>query len=136
MRIYIPSTPEDLAALVRNGSTSATGGFAVTSGFRSLHPDISDDEELEFHAMVAAAAASRAHGSPRRVVLAADIPDANVATDGTDDGRVSFPAGITRSLIASAHIDAAGGLSSDTDDASELLWFANQEFETLLQERP
>jgi hypothetical protein len=134
VRIYVPASIELLTALVAHGHCSGSTGFAVTPEFRSAHADVSDEEELEFLAMTSAAAESLAQHSGRRVVLAVDMPTESVSFDSEADGRVTFPDGIERPLVASAHVDLDTETESDAD-ASELLWFANQEFETLLQEK-
>jgi hypothetical protein len=135
MRIYIPASLDDVAALVREGMCSASTGFAVTSEFRSEHADVSDEEELEFLAMSSAAAESfERQGVGRCVVLAVDVTD-EVLVHNAVEGRVTFSNGIERHAVASAHVEFNTDTESEAD-ASTLLWFANQEFETLLQEKP
>jgi hypothetical protein len=136
MRIYVPASLDDVAALIREGMCARSAGFAVTSEFRSAHEDVADEEELEFLAMTSAAAESFAQqGTGGCVVLAADVPDELLVHDALGEGRITFPHGLERAAVASAHVDFNTDSESEAD-ASTLLWFANQEFETLLQEKP
>ncbi|KAE8763930.1 DUF6912 family protein [Georgenia thermotolerans] len=79
MRVYLPATAADLR---EERGVGPRWAHAVTAALRGALPD-EDDEGLEMTATLAAADESverlAADGSlPRRVVVAADVPDASV----------------------------------------------------------
>jgi hypothetical protein len=168
VRIYLPATTTVLRTLVDDGVLPGPHtAFAVTPQLRQFY-EVSDagaeTEELEYSALLAAARASlrlldidpMAHR--RRVVLAADVPDASVTPvddPDTDRGAVRVQADIRLQDVASAHIDAADAeeevraavnvvLEADlgSEDAQfvvdqaeghELAWYARQEIGTALE---
>jgi hypothetical protein len=168
VRIYLPATTTVLRTLVDDGVLPGPHtAFAVTPQLRQFY-ELSDagaeTEELEYAALLAAARASlrlldidpMAHR--RRVVLAADVPDASVTPvddPDTDRGAVRVQADIRLQDVASAHIDAADAeeevraavnvvLEADlgSEDAQfvvdqaeghELAWYARQEIGTALE---
>lgn len=159
MRVYLPATLNMLAeALVAGASRELApgSGFAVTPGMREWYAS-GDTEELEYIALSLAAAASveLISADPaavrRRVVVAADVePDAvSVAEDGTraSRGRVAITQPIAFSCVAAVHVDDASAApavqAAALDPADEfaaeeaadheLLWYATQEVDELLQ---
>jgi len=92
VRVYLPTTLPDLADILAKGEVgpSPLQAFAVTPALREAYAS-GDDEELEYVAMLAAATQSLRllHADPgaprRRVVLAADVPDASVSWQAYDD---------------------------------------------------
>ena len=111
MRVYLPTTMAGLRAALAGGSLDATTGFAVTPALREWYVE-GDLEELEYAATSAAARASLrmlGDGAPRRVVLAAELPDGRVHPTGTPAGedraavRVDGP--VDLSLVESALVD-------------------------------
>ena len=159
MRVYLASTLPVLAAALQDGQIGPAplAGFAVTPALREWYAS-GDLGELEYAAMAVAARASLrmlandTAAPPRRVTLAADIPDEQVASCGNLDEpaavRIDAPVPLTR--VASAHVDdpsaaaavgaaaAAATPAADRgdDDAKftvdgaeghELLWYAVQE---------
>lgn len=162
MRVYLPATTTVLRALVDEGTLPGPHtAFAVTPQLRQFY-EISDAdadaEELEYAALLAAARASLRlvdidpTAARRRVVVAADVPDAAVQPiddPDTDRGAVRVDAGIEVRDVASAHIDGADAeddvraavnvvLEADmgSEDAQfvvdqaeghELAWYASQE---------
>ncbi len=162
MRVYIPATTVQLATLHTTGSVEPVSGtaFAVTPALREWYVD-DEIEELEYAAAAEAARAAlrlidaEPAAGPRRVVLAADLPDADVTVrDDLDRGVVRLSGAVPLAAIASVHIDereaattiraaAAAMLAADlgdeaaqgaVDDAEgfELLWYATQELGDLL----
>jgi hypothetical protein len=160
MRVYLPCTLPILAAMLHDGQLGPAPlrGYAVTPELREWYAS-GDQDELEYAAMAHAAKASlrllRADpkAPPRRVVVAADLPD-EIVTDiaGFEEPalvEVATPVG-TR-LVVSGHIDepyavadiraaieALPGADSGDDDARfavdsaeghELLWYATQELQ-------
>jgi len=125
MRVYAPATPVDLQQLAIEGSwRPAAGAFAVTPALRGwLSADGPvEAEELELAALSEAARASLrlvaatskgTAGQSRRVVVALDLPDSQVAVadEGPDD-----PPGLVRlavdvlplARVAAVHVDEQG----------------------------
>jgi hypothetical protein len=168
VRIYLPATTTVLRTLVDDGVLPGPHtAFTVTPQLRQFY-EVSDagadTEELEYAALLAAARASLrlldldpvAHR--RRVVLAADVPDASVTPvddPDTDRGAARVQADIRIQDVASAHIDGADAeeevraavnvvLEADlgSEDAQfvvdqaeghELAWYARQEIGTALE---
>ena len=162
MRVYLPATTSVLRTLVDDGALPGPHtAFAVTPQLRDfyeLSDAEADTEELEYAALLAAARASLRlldidpMAIRRRVVLAADVPDAAVTPlddPDTDRGAVRVTADVRVQDVASAHIDGADAeddvraavnvvLEADlgSEDAQfvvdqaeghELAWYARQE---------
>jgi hypothetical protein len=134
--------------------------FAVTPALREAYAS-GDDEELEYVALLAAARQSLRllDADPtaprRRVVLAADVPAAQVSWQAYDDeaATVMVSAPVPAAAIASGHVDeldavpdvaaAADAITAadagdddasftvDSVEAHELAWYATQELEYL-----
>src|SRR6202453_1319799 len=98
MRVYLASTLPGLADILAQGRAGSAPlrAFAVTPALREAYAS-GDDEELEYVAMLAAARQSLRlldadlAAPRRRVVLAVDVPDAQVTWLGYDDA--SAPGG-------------------------------------------
>jgi hypothetical protein len=168
MRIYLASTLPLLARAKAVGQLTdgPTVAFAVTPALREWYAE-GDLEELEYAAMGAAARESLSLLSAdpkalrRRVVLAADVPDAWVrpVPDGgrstpTTRPRLSVAQAVPWASLASVHVDsyeaeptvgaaadavlaAADGdedaqFAMDSAEDESLLWYAVQEADDLL----
>lgn len=118
MRVYLPATTTVLRQLLAEGRLVGPHTvFAVTSELRSFYElSDSDEEELEYAALLGAARASLRlvdidpAAARRRVVLAADVPDEVVTALGdpdTDRGAARAQTDIVLSQIASAQVDVA-----------------------------
>jgi hypothetical protein len=121
MRVYLPATLPLLAAARDAGCFTASrdagpGGLpahAVTPAVREWYVQ-GDVEELEFSALLEAAEASlhllaKDPDAPRRrVVVAADVPDAVVKPGGTFRSSVRLQAPVELSSVVSLHVDEAG----------------------------
>jgi hypothetical protein len=162
VRVYLPATTSVLRTLVDDGVLPGPHtAFAVTPQLRDfyeLSDAEADTEELEYAALLGAARASLRlldidpMAIRRRVVLAADVPDAAVTPlddPDTDRGAVRVEADIGVQDVASAHIDGSDAeddvraavnvvLEADlgSEDAQfvvdqaeghELAWYARQE---------
>jgi hypothetical protein len=166
MRVYLPTTLTALPAMLKEGELGPVPlhGYAVTPALREAYAS-GDEEELEYVAMLAAAResvrllAADPEVPRRRVVLAADVPDDNVAWIAYDDdpAAVSVGAVIAAGKVVSGHVDdvaaeadvAAAADASALADAGdedaqftvdgaeghELGWYASQEL-TFLTEQP
>ncbi|MEU0238448.1 hypothetical protein ABZ234_12210 [Nocardiopsis sp. NPDC006198] len=147
MYVFLPSTVPALAALLEEGRLE---GAPLTAFAADPGPE-GDTEEAEYEAMYAAAEESLAllaadPAAPRRrVVLAANMPDAVVEREGgAADGvvRVRVTAAVPYKKLASAHVDdpaasadvaaAAAEPGSGAADDHELMWFAVQELRHLV----
>ncbi len=141
MRVYLPATLAVAADLLASGSLPGPrAAYAVTDDLRAWVDVVdqsapigptgpSDDEELELVALSEAArgslrliAADLAAGTAadlaagavhqaRRVVLAADVPDAHVRVDDRSDdagpGQVTVTEAVSLAWVRAAHVDAA-----------------------------
>lgn len=160
MRVYLPMTLPALAAALDAGSVEAPIAYAVTPALREWYTEGGIDE-LEYAATAVAARASLrrlagAGGSARRVVLAAEIPDARVRPAPDVDRaavRLEDPVSLTQVVSAlvddpDAAEDVRRGVAAlpaaeagDTDasftvdsvEDHELAWFAAQELAALVE---
>lgn len=111
MRVYLPATLGRLRQLIDVGHLPApTPGFAVTPALREWYAE-GDLEDLEYVALCAAARSSlrllAAEGAPwRRVVLAAEVADADVAwAPAQGRAAVVVTVQVRRAQVAAAHVD-------------------------------
>jgi len=162
MRVYLPATLSALAGILAEGEVGPAPlqAFAVTPALRESYAS-GDDEELEYVATLAAATqslrllAADPDAPRRRVVLAADVPDAQVSWQPYDDDSAAVQVAVVVPLksIASGHVDDLDAVETITaaanaieaadagdDDASftvdsaedhELAWYATQELQYL-----
>jgi hypothetical protein len=168
VRVYLPATTTVLRTLVDQGRlTAPLTGFGVTPQLRRFYAvsdAVADVDELEYAALLAAARASLRlidvdpTAARRRVVVAADVPDAAVEPldeQDADPGALRVTADVPLRDVASAHIDGAEAeedvraavavvLEADlgSDDAQfvvdqaeghELGWYATQEIGPALE---
>lgn len=150
MRIYLPSSLGELGA----ADLGPRIVHAVTSALRSALPD-EDEEGLEYSAQLLAADDSLealttpGHGGRRRVVIAADVPEALVESlDETEaaghaPSAVRLTSRITWQRVACAHVDeraaeADVAAAVEGDDAAverlaerDLLWYDATELKSL-----
>ena len=159
MRVYLPATLPLVAEWLQTGHATPTTAAAVTPGLREWYRE-GDDEELEYAAQRVAARLSLEllaadPGLPRRrIVVAADVADADVAVLDEPRGTVSVGAAVPRTtwasalvddeeadvvvsaaataLPAAAHGDPDASFALDEADATELGWYAVQELGPLL----
>ena len=160
MRVYLPATLPLLAAWRADGAAPGGRGSAVTPGLREWYRE-GDQEELEYAAQRVAARqslellADAPEVTRRRVVLAADVADADVVPVDEPRGTVTIGTVVPRSQWASVLVDdeeadvvvsaAATALSAapgdedaafaiDDAEARELGWYGVQELGDLLPE--
>jgi hypothetical protein len=162
MRVYLAFTMPTLAKLLVDGGTGVprARGYAVTPALREWYSS-GDEEELEYVAMTQAARDSLRllhadpSAPPRRVVLAAELSDDQVASvAGFDEPAVvEVRVAVGLSDVISGHVDDPRATSdiraaiaalpaSDSGDEDarftvdgaeghELLWYATQELADL-----
>jgi hypothetical protein len=162
VRVYLPATLPALAETLASGGIGQVPvpGYAVTPALREWYAG-GDEEELEYAAMRHAAQASLrllaadSAAPRRRVVLAAEVPDAGVRImpDLDEPGLVEVVTQVAVRDIRSGHVDdraaeaviaaAADALpAADSGDSDaqfvvdgaedlELLWYATQELHDL-----
>jgi hypothetical protein len=158
MRVYLPATLPLLRAWLAAGHAPPGAATAVTPALREWYREGSE-EEMEYVAQLAAGRLSLGllDGDPdaprRRVVVAADVPDLDVAV--ADGGRsavvvaVPVPVSAWASVLVddeeadsfvSAAVTALGAAAAGDDDAAfaldevaaqELGWHAVQELDHL-----
>jgi hypothetical protein len=158
MRIFVPTSVKDLFILRHNGFIAPVTAYAVTGGLRESYAE-GDADELEY-----AASAQAAHASlrlvevtdPRRVVVAADVPDSAVRVLPGELGEVEVAVDVRLELVASVHVDdveaaadvaaavqALDAASAGDEDAGfvvdgaeghELLWYDVSELDALLDD--
>jgi hypothetical protein len=163
MRVYLPATRSSLVGILAKGEVGPAplNAFAVTPALREAYAS-GDDEELEYVAMLAAARQSLRlldadpDAARRRVVLAVDVPDADVSWQAYDDepAAVLIAAAVPVTALAAGHVDepaaetdvaaAADAITAadagdddaafavDSAEAHELAWYATQELQYLL----
>jgi hypothetical protein len=161
MRVYLPTTLAGLAAASAAGAFEGPlDGHAVTGAVREWYVS-GDLEELEYAAFTEAAEASLrllagSDGPRRRVVVAADVRDADVRARAGDRYRsaVSVASAVPLRTVASVHVDedaaqdvvtaAVAALPAadagdddarfalDEAEATELLWYDVSEIPDLV----
>jgi hypothetical protein len=163
MRVYLPSTLNELRRLLDNGVVGEPPlpGYAVTPALREWYAE-GDLEELEYSALTLAARASvrLLDADPdavrRRVVVVAEVPDDVVtAAPHVDRAAVKVADPVALRLVHAVHVDDPSAIPDVTvaadavieaglgsDDAAfrveqaeghELQWWARQEIGPLLE---
>ncbi len=141
MRVYLPATLTTAARLLAEGSIDVGVATAVTADLR-LAVDSSEEEDLEHDALLDAAELSLAlvtadpSTARRRVVLAADVPEAWVVpAPELGAAVVRLRESVPLTSIASVHVDEAAAqdrVAAGTVDDLDLLWYAVQELPALV----
>jgi hypothetical protein len=166
MRVYVGTTLEQLQALRDKGFAAPVRAHAVTPALREWYVE-GDQDELEYAASVDAArdslelltSASEGAGPLRRVVVAADVPDAAVHHEaGTleesqrsvvrldrpleltqvvsvhvdDDLALADVAAAVRALPAARAGDEDARFTVDSADGHELAWYDVSELDDVL----
>ncbi|MFI7616432.1 DUF6912 family protein [Nonomuraea terrae] len=168
MRVYLPCTLPALALAVEAGGLGPAPliGYAVTPALIEWYAS-GDTEELEYVALTEAAraslrmlAADRADGveaAPRRVVIAAEVPEGMITAgaDLEERARVRIADAVPLTTVAAVHVDDTGAAADieaaiaalpaadegdddaqftvDGAEAHDLMWFATQEIPDLLR---
>jgi glycine/D-amino acid oxidase-like deaminating enzyme len=154
VRVYLASTLTALPSVAKDRRVPGGAAYAVTPALREWYAS-GDDEELEYVALLRAARqslsllADEVRAPRRRVVLAADIPERTVNPEGGEDPAAVLVAGdIPLSAVQAVHVDDATAVPLvraalvDPDDQTvqadledrDLLWYATQELDTLLEQ--
>jgi hypothetical protein len=162
MRVFVPGTLPLLRALREDRLPAPLAAHAVTGALREWYVE-GDGEELEYAASSEAAAASLRllavdpEAPPRRVVMAAELPDEQVRpVAGSARSAVVVGVDLTADRVVSIHVDdaeaaadvAAAARSVPAADAGEeqaqltvedaegheLLWYDVTELDDLLDD--
>jgi hypothetical protein len=110
MRVYLPATVPGLIRARTTGTLEGDHACAVTPAVREWYTD-DDLEQLEFSALLDAAQASLEliqadpQAPRRRLVVAADLADAQVAPGGPDRSSVRLAQPVPLAAVVSLHID-------------------------------
>lgn len=153
VRVYLPATIDDLAALVSSGELPVRAlAHAVTAAVRADDPE-ADLDDWEFQAFCDAAASSLSlldsSVPARRVVVSADVDEDQVLdaprTDSADLplSAVQVVGAVSVSAVAAVHVDGReaevavaatldGAGTSVLDDVA-LEWYAPDEVARLLE---
>ena len=116
VRVYLPATLPQLAALRENGAlTAPPEAHAVTPTLREWYAE-GDEEELEYIAFTRAAQGALrllrqdAKAPRRRVVVSADLPATVLRRDDRELGSslVDVDAPVPIAAVAAIHVDGAG----------------------------
>ncbi|MFL6136754.1 MAG: DUF6912 family protein [Frankiaceae bacterium] len=168
MRVYLPATLPAVREALRQGHVGPAPltGFAVTPALREWYVE-GDIEELEYAAMTEAARGSLRlldadPAAPRRrVVLAAELPDAwvrpgHAADRAADRAAVTIGEPVPMARVVAAHVDDGAAepvvataaeavveadlgdedarFAVDEAEGQELLWYATQELAALVDQ--
>ncbi len=157
MRVYVGTTVEGLQALRDNGFPGPLEAHAVTGALREWYAE-GDGDELEYAASSAAAQQSLRvlTSPPRRIVVAAEVPDKSVrpGADADRPALVVVRDTVTLAQVVSVHVDdelaeddvaaavqalpAADGGDDDAGflvdgaEGHELLWYDVTELDDVL----
>src|SRR4051794_9363545 len=160
MRVFVPAPMPLLSVLRAEGLPAPVAAHAVTGALREWYVE-GDGEELEYAASTEAAAASvrllavDPQAPPRRVVVAAEVPDATVRpVSGSVRSAVVLGTSLTADHVVSVHVDdddaaadvaaaarAVSAADAGEEDAAravedaeghELLWYDVTELDDLL----
>ena len=165
MRVYVPCTLALLASASRRGGVGPAplAAHAVTPALRESYAQ-GDAEELEFSAQLHAAEdslrllADDPAAARRRVVLAADVPDAEVRADSRDvPSAVRLAREVPLARVVSVHVDEEGAVADvaaavgalpaadagdddarftvDSAEGHDLLWYDVSELADLVGEQ-
>ena len=122
MRVYLPTTMTGLRTVLDAGEVDVEVGYAVTPALREWYVE-GDQEELEYAATAAAARASlrliamsgtpQGGDLPRRVVLAAEVPEGQARPAGdlgaSDRAAVRLAGPLPLRLVDAALVDDPAG---------------------------
>ena len=145
MRVYLPATTSVLRNLVDEGVLHAPHtAFAVTPQLREFYELTdadADTEELEYAALLAAARASLRlidvdpTAARRRVVIAADVPDAQVSPlDDPDWAEAEDDVRRAVNVVLEADLGSEDAqFVVDQAEGHELAWYATQEIGPALE---
>lgn len=136
-RVYLPLGAGQLRVLHddRRLAEDPVTGFAVTPRLRDALPPGGDEEEREYEALQQAASAAAANG--QRIVVAADIDDAQVqpAAGPAHPATVLVREGVDLRRVVSVQVlDPAA--EREAQSALDLSWYDVSELGDLLDLRP
>jgi hypothetical protein len=125
-RVYLVVCRADIESLADDDALSVEGrsAYAVTAGLQRTHPEVDDEDELEYLAYAEAVAAAQ---TPR-LVLAADVAEEAMEDSGLG-ATVVLRGSLPRSGVVSFHVDDIAGVDPADD---RLLWYDVRELDDVV----
>jgi hypothetical protein len=121
MRGYLALTPEELAQLLGDGEISVDTAFVPTNQFKSINPELGDEESEYILSLLAAEDSISYQGDSAKFsfALAIDLEASQIGQESEVEVNLLSP-------IKFSQVDCLFVGDADTDDG-ELTWYAAQE---------
>jgi hypothetical protein len=121
MRGYLALTPDELAQLLGEGEISVDTAFVPTNQFKSINPELGDEESEYILSLLAAEDSISYQGNSAKFsfVLAIDLEASQIGQESEVEVNLISP-------IKFSQVDCLFVGDADTDDG-ELTWYAAQE---------
>ena len=121
MRGYLALTPDELAQLLGEGEISVDTAFVPTNQFKSINPELGDEESEYILSLLAAEDSISYQGDSAKFsfVLAIDLEASQIGQESEVEVNLLSP-------IKFGQVDCLFVGDADTDDG-ELTWYAAQE---------
>ena len=121
MRGYLALTPDELAQLLGDGEISVDTAFVPTNQFKSINPELGDEESEYILSLLAAEDSISYQGDSAKFsfVLAIDLEASQIGQESEVEVNLLSP-------IQFSQVDCLFVGDADTDDG-ELTWYAAQE---------
>lgn len=126
MRGYLALTPDELVQLLSDGEISIDTAFIPTSQFRSINPELGEEESEYILSLLAAEYSISYQGDSAKnsFVLAIDLEVSQIGQESEVEVNLTSP-------IKFSQVDCLFVGDAKTDDG-ELTWYAAQEIATQL----
>ena len=126
MRGYLALTPDELVQLLSDGEISIDTAFMPTSQFRSINPELGEEESEYILSLLAAEDSISYQGDSAKnsFVLAIDLEASQIGQESEVEVNLNSP-------IKFSQVDCLFVGDAKTDDG-ELTWYAAQEIATQL----
>jgi len=126
MRGYLALTPDELVQLLSDGEISIDTAFIPTSQFRSINPELGEEESEYILSLLAAEDSISYQGDSAKnsFVLAIDLEVSQIGQESEVEVNLTSP-------IKFSQVDCLFVGDAKTEDG-ELTWYAAQEIATQL----
>ena len=126
MRGYLALTPDELAQLLGDGEISIDTAFVPTGQFRSMNPELGEEESEYILSLLAAedSISYQGHSAKNSFVLAVDLEPSQLGQESEVEVNLTSP-------IKFSQADCLFVGTADDNDG-ELTWYAAQEIEIQL----